>query len=92
MDRHIGAWPTTAASILIVGGPDFVRQMREDVLSAGRRPVCALDGSEALEAITHEKPAMVVVDRAMPDIDRLWLLAKIERTPALARIPRAVIR
>jgi CheY-like chemotaxis protein len=90
MDNRFREWRTRAPIILIVGADDFIRDMRADVLSAGLRAACAPDASEALAAITHEKPALVVVDGAMPDLDRRWFFAKLERTPALARIPRTV--
>jgi CheY-like chemotaxis protein len=65
--------------------------MRDEVLAAGFRPICACDGSEAVAAITHEKPALVLIDGALPELERRWLLARMERSAALARILRAVL-
>jgi CheY-like chemotaxis protein len=81
---------TSAPTIVIVGEPDFAGHARQDALGAGLRPVCTRDGREALAALMHGRPAMLLIDSAMPDSHREWLLDRIERSPALARIPRAV--
>ena len=69
----------------------FAELLREGIRDAGYRPVWARDGREALTAITHEKPAMVLIDIEMPVMNGSELLAKLARSPALARIPRAVL-
>lgn len=89
MERVLGEWRTTAPTIVLVGAPDFAWRMRCDAQGAGLRPICARDASDALEAIMHEKPAMVLVDRALSDVEREWLLARLGRSPWLARIPLA---
>jgi len=78
-------------TVVIVGAVEFARYARRKLQGAGLRPVCARDGRDAVEAITHERPVMILIDGALPDIQSVWLLGRIERSPALARIPRAVI-
>lgn len=34
---------------------------------------------------------MILIDGALPDTQSAWLMARIERSAALARIPRAVV-
>jgi CheY-like chemotaxis protein len=82
----------THEPIVIVGDDvAFLELLREGISDAGYRTVCARDGSEALAAITNQKPAMIFVDIQMPGMDGASLLAKIERSPVLSRIPRAVV-
>jgi len=83
----------THEPIVIVGDDvAFLELLREGISDAGYRTVCARDGSEALAAITNQKPAMIFVDIQMPGMDGASLLAKIERSPVLSRIPRAVLQ
>ena len=84
--------PTPVRTIVIVDRDvGFVSIVRERIRQAGYRPIWAPDAPEALAAITHEKPAMLVIDIDVPGICGLELLAKLDRSPALARIPRVVL-
>jgi len=69
----------------------FLELLREGLRDAGYRTLCARDGGEALAAITNQRPAMVLVDIEMPGMEGLDLLAKIDRSPLLSRIPCALM-
>jgi len=78
--------------VVVVGDDlDVVGMLRERIRQAGYRPIWARDVREALEAITHERPAGVIIDVDEPRVQGLELLAKLDRSPALARIPRLVL-
>jgi hypothetical protein len=84
--------PTPVRTIVIVDHDvGFVGIVRERIRQAGYRPIWAPDAREALAAITHEKPAMLVIDIGVPWICGLELLAKLDRSSALARIPRVML-
>jgi CheY-like chemotaxis protein len=92
MTPSIRRSPTPVRTIVIVDRDvGFVAIVRERIRQAGYRPIWAPDAREALAAITHEKPAMLVIDIDVPCICGLELLAKLDRSPALARIPRVVL-
>ena len=84
---------TSPPTVLIVDGDvDWVGRLRTAIKRAGYQPVCARDGPEALAAMTHKKPAVIVIDGGSSETETSALMAKVERSPALSRIPRVVLR
>jgi len=84
---------TSPPTVLIVDGDvDWVGRLRTAIKRAGYQPVCARDGPEALAAMTHKKPAVIVIDGGLSETEISALMAKVERSPALSRIPRVVLR
>jgi hypothetical protein len=65
--------------------------LRRGFKDAGYRPVSVSDERGAVEAITHEKPALVLVVTTRPEDASSRFLAKVSRTPALARIPSVLL-
>jgi CheY-like chemotaxis protein len=55
------------------------------------RAVPAADGREALTLLRGLRPALVLTDLMMPDMDGYELMAAMDRDPALATIPVFVI-
>jgi DNA-binding response OmpR family regulator len=80
----------TPPVVIVEDDADFVAILREGVREAGYRPICARDGREALSAILDERPAAVLVDLAMAT-NVSDLLATLERSPVLSRIPRLIV-
>lgn len=91
MDPFFRECRTPPPIVIVDDDAAFAELLREGIRDAGYRPICACDGREGLTAIMHEKPAMVLIDIEMPEMNGSELLAKIDRSPALARIPRAVL-
>src|SRR6188508_1771847 len=92
MRRRFRQPPMAAPTAVIVAHDlDVVDTLRDRIGKAGYRPICTPDLRDAIEAITHEKPALVVVDVAEPSVRGWDLVAMLDRSPALARIPRVVI-
>jgi len=77
-------------TVLIVGDDaDVAAALRRSINDSGYRSTWVRTGREAIWAMTNEKPTLVVIDLAQDTTGR-DLLAKIDRSPALARMPRAV--
>lgn len=72
--------------VLVVDDEDRVRTACRRVLETEGYDICeAADGALGLEAITREKPDVVLVDLMMPNMTGLQLLAQARRTqPDLA--------
>ena len=78
-------------AVIVADDLGFVGMLRERLKQAGCRPIWARDAREALVAITDERPAIVIIDVGVPRVRGLELLAKLDRRPMLARIPRVVL-
>lgn len=72
---------STDRPILVVDDDvKIVRLVRMYLERAGYRVIEATDGRSALSAITDEKPALVVLDIMLPEIDGLAVLRAVRRT------------
>jgi CheY-like chemotaxis protein len=84
---------TSVPTVLIVDGDgELVDRLRTAIKDAGYQPVCARDGREAMAAMTHRKPAVILIDDGLAETESSALMAKVGRSPALSRIPRVVLR
>ena len=81
----------TRPVVIAEGDADFVAILRGGVRDAGYRPIWARDGREALSAIMDQRPAAVLVDIATLEMDGVDLLATLEGSPVLSRIPRVIV-
>jgi two-component system KDP operon response regulator KdpE len=78
-----------AASILIVEDEPPIRRLLRTTLSAhDYRVLEATTGAEAMSALRHYRPDLVLLDLGLPDIDGLALIAKIR---ALGPVPIVVL-
>jgi DNA-binding response OmpR family regulator len=78
-------------SILITDDEPGIRLMFRTALELdGFRVSEAADGQEALDAIRHETPDLVVLDLNMPRIDGMAVLEQLKTLPT-ARRPRVII-
>ena len=67
-----------AAVILIVEDEPPIRRLLRTTLGAhDYRPIEAATGAEALSALRHHRPDLVLLDLGLPDIDGLELIARI---------------
>jgi len=57
----------------------------------GYRVGVAANGTQALEAMGRDRPALVLLDLMMPGVDGVDVLNTMGRTPSLATIPVLVI-
>ena len=77
--------------ILVVDDDLAIRDSLGDVLGdAGYEVALARDGREAL-AMMSPRPALLLVDLMMPELDGWELIDELERTAPLADIPVCVL-
>ena len=68
------------STILIADDNEDLRDMLRQLLeSHGYRVLEAADGREAAETTVRERPALVIMDLGMPDMDGLSAVAEIRR-------------
>ena len=73
-----------AASILIVEDEPPIRRLLRAALGAhDYRVIEASSGAEALAALRHHRPDLVLLDLGLPDIEGLALIAKIREVNAV---------
>src|SRR5712671_1090455 len=78
-----------AATILIVEDEPPIRRLLRTTLAAhDYRPVEAETGAEALSALRHHRPDLVVLDLGLPDIDGQALIGRIR---ALSPVPIVIL-
>jgi chemosensory pili system protein ChpA (sensor histidine kinase/response regulator) len=88
------AAPVAAAQplVLVVDDSLTVRRVTQRLLvREGYRVALAKDGLEALEALSGERPALVLSDIEMPRMDGFDLLRNIRADQALAALPVVMI-
>ncbi len=77
------------ATILIVEDEPPIRRLLRATLGAqDYRPVEAATGAEALSALRHHRPDLVLLDLGLPDMDGLALIARIRE---LSPVPIVIL-
>jgi DNA-binding response OmpR family regulator len=67
--------------------PDILALVQLRLMLLDCHVVTAVDGEEALAAITKHIPALAVLDVAMPGMDGLTVLERVRANPATAGVP-----
>lgn len=74
--------------ILVVDDePDALEILGFKLKEAGYAPLFAKDGARALAAARDERPALIVLDLMLPEVDGLEVCKILRRDPATAAIP-----
>lgn len=74
--------------ILVVDDePDALEVLGFKLKEAGFTPVFAKDGARAIAAARDERPALIVLDLMLPEVDGLEVCKILRRDPATAAIP-----
>ena len=74
--------------ILVVDDePDALEVLGFKLKEAGYAPILARDGARAIIAARDERPALIVLDLMMPEVDGLEVCKILRRDPATAMIP-----
>ncbi|MFZ5478556.1 MAG: HD-GYP domain-containing protein [Myxococcota bacterium] len=77
---------------LIVDDSALIRaHMTELAVQAGFRAVAAGDGAEAIEAISHLRPDVIVTDMYMPQLDGDEMIRRLRSLPAFRDTPILVV-
>jgi CheY-like chemotaxis protein len=75
-------------TILIVDDePYMIRLLQHHIERAGFRMVKATNGREALERIREDRPALVIMDVMMPEINGLEVLAELRQREETRSLP-----
>jgi two-component system phosphate regulon response regulator PhoB len=67
--------------------PDALEILGFKLKEAGYIPLFAKDGTKALAAARDERPALIVLDLMLPEVDGLEVCKILRRDPATATIP-----
>ena len=80
------------ATILVVDDEPYFREVVGDILTAdGHRILSACSVKEALSAIDREKPAVILTDQMMPDVDGLSFVHLLRANPTWADVRVIVV-
>jgi two-component system cell cycle response regulator DivK len=78
--------------VLIVEGDGIIAAATADAIEAlGYRSIRASNGWEALEALKHEHPAVMLVELALPGMSGSAFLRFVRNNPTWSRIPRVIM-
>ena len=81
---------TTRPTVLVVDDSEDIRTTIRDVLEdQGFTVACAANGRQALDMLLHDglKPALILLDLTMPEMDGWTFRQEQQKLPRLARIP-----
>jgi DNA-binding response OmpR family regulator len=85
-DQH--GQPSAPARILVMEDDPSVRSLLDILLeSEGYEVVTASDGLAGLRQATAHRPALVLLDVMMPDLDGMQVLHELRADPALVDVP-----
>ncbi|HEY8483509.1 MAG TPA: response regulator transcription factor [Longimicrobiales bacterium] len=88
----IAAGKATPSRILVVEDEaDIAALVAYHLTREGYRVRTAASGAEALEAIAHERPDLVVLDVMLPEFSGYEVLSELRRREELAEIPVVVL-
>lgn len=91
IQRHVHRTNGPPTVLIVDDEPEAVQMMTEVLASAGYDPVAAGGGREALEILMRQRPAAILLDLMMPDIDGFELMRRIKENPDLREIPVFVL-
>jgi len=78
--------------VLVVEDTDSVRSLFQKLLTAdGHEVLIAVDGGEALEAVQHERPDVILMDVAMPVLDGLEVCRRLKGDPRTRLTPIVLV-
>ena len=84
----MGEGESGCPTVLVVDDYDELRLLLGEWLRArGYRVAEASGGCEAVAAAARERPDLILMDVAMPDVDGLTAALRIRRTEGLSNIP-----
>lgn len=80
------------AAIVLAEDQEDIRRVIVRILQrAGHTVVATVDGIEALDAVRHHRPDVVITDVGMPRMDGLELCRAIRADPQLRDIPVMIV-
>lgn len=67
--------------------PAIIYGLELRLRTAGFEPVCVCNGLEAIDAARWHRPAAIILDINMPDLDGLSVMKQLQGDPATSHIP-----
>ena len=84
--------PTSPKKIVVAEDePILLRALNIELLAAGYEVLSATTGKAALEVIKKERPALVLLDILMPEIDGFGVLENLQHDSELKKIPVIIL-
>jgi DNA-binding response OmpR family regulator len=81
----------TAKILAVDDEPELTDLMRFHLERAGHEVVTAANGWEAIDAIRHARPDIILLDLMLPDLDGFGVCEILRRDPLTATIPIIII-
>jgi DNA-binding response OmpR family regulator len=79
---------TNSGYLLIVeDDPDIRKLLNTTLAFKGHRVITTINGREALEVVQKERPAVVITDIMMPDLDGFGLVHRLRIAPETRNVP-----
>ncbi len=79
--------PWAGLKVLVVDDLEDYHQLMKMLLRDAGRFVSAYNGSEAIEAISRERPDLIIMDTRMPVMDGFEAIRRIKGDPKTESIP-----
>ena len=73
--------------LIVEDDPDILKLLSTTLTFKGYRVVTMRNGKDALEAVHHERPAIIITDIMMPRLDGFGLVHRLRIDPTLRNIP-----
>lgn len=84
--------PATAKKIVVAEDePILLRALNIELLTAGYEVLSATTGKAALDIIKKERPALVLLDILMPEMDGFEVLQELQANTKLKKIPVIIL-
>lgn len=78
---------STGAVLIVDDSPDVRHLFAAALASCGFRALVARDGREGVALAREHEPRLILLDLAMPRMDGVCAMAKLQEDPRTARIP-----
>jgi two-component system chemotaxis response regulator CheY len=89
--RHLLDLPLRPIVLMVEDDPAVRASIGKALRRSGYACLIASDPRQALELLRHRRPALVMTDIRMPEIDGLSFLRTVRADPALAKVPAIVL-
>jgi two-component system alkaline phosphatase synthesis response regulator PhoP len=83
--------PYSARILAVDDEPELTELMRFHLARAGHEVTTAANGWEALAAVQHHRPDIILLDLMLPDLDGFGVCEILRRNPVTATIPLIII-
>jgi two-component system alkaline phosphatase synthesis response regulator PhoP len=77
--------------LIVEDDRDMNASIMDVLVGEGFSCVSTFDGQRGLEVLAHERPALVLLDLALPGMDGFEFLERKAATPSIAEIPVVVM-